>query len=118
MSSLPVSGNAADMAGVRFKARSSPKPEFFCSAAQPVELTEMRTPMMPYYPVRDGHPSMFAPEDNAGAVSGEPMFSISPMSGSADGANDAARVIHNARIRTTRRKRGRKPIESTLPHLD
>ncbi len=24
--------------------------------------------MRPYYPARDGHPSMFAPEDNAGAV--------------------------------------------------
>jgi hypothetical protein len=23
--------------------------------------------MTPYYPARDGHPSMFGPEDNAGA---------------------------------------------------
>ena len=54
--------------------------------------------MTPCYPVRDGHPSMFAPEDSAVAVSGEPISSISPMSGSADGANDTARMIHNARI--------------------
>src|SRR5258707_15267332 len=60
----------------------------------------MATPMTPYYPARDGHPSMFAPEDNVGAVSGEPM-----MSGSVDYATDAtARALHDAHIGTTHRK--------------
>ena len=106
MSSLPVSGNAADIVSVRFKAHISPKAGILCRARQPIEHAEMRTPMTPYYPVRDGHPSMFAPEDNAGAVSEEPMFSISLMSVSAGGPNDApARMIHNARVRTTRSRR-------------
>jgi hypothetical protein len=75
--------------------------------------------MTPYYPVSDGHPSMFASEDNAGAVSEAPIFSIFPTPGSADGANHAAaRLIHNARMRTTSRKRGPKPMESMLAHLD
>ena len=75
--------------------------------------------MTPYYPVRDGHPSMFAPEDNAGAVSEGSINFISLISGSGDGANDAAaRVIHDARIRTTRRKRGRKPMDFMPARLD
>jgi hypothetical protein len=62
---------------------------------------------------------MFALEDNAGAVSEEPIVSISFTSGSAGGANDAAaRVMHNARIWTTRRKRGRKPMEPMPARLD
>jgi hypothetical protein len=32
-----------------------------------VERTERRIPMMPYYPARDGHPSMFTLDDNASA---------------------------------------------------
>jgi hypothetical protein len=58
--------------------------------------------MAPYYPARDGHPSMFAIEDNAGAVSGAPIFCISGVSGSVDGANDTA--ARDARMRTTRRE--------------
>ena len=59
--------------------------------------------MTPYYPVRDGHPSMFAPEGNAE----KPIFSISRISESADGANDAgARLIHNAHILTTAASEG------------
>jgi hypothetical protein len=57
---------------------------------------------MPYYPVRDGHPSMFATEDNAEAVSREPILYISGMSGSMDGANDS--TAREARMRAMRRE--------------
>src|SRR2546427_6775700 len=40
-----------------------------------VEPTEGPTPVTPYYPARDGHPSMFIPEGDAAAVSGEPIAS-------------------------------------------
>ena len=46
--------------------------------------------MTSYYPARDGHPSMFAFEDSAGALSGKPILCISRVSGSVDGANDTA----------------------------
>jgi hypothetical protein len=63
--------------------------------------------MTPYYPVRDGHPSMFAPEDNAGVVSDEQTFSISLMSGTAYGVKDAARAIHNASTDDAPRAKGK-----------
>jgi hypothetical protein len=56
----------------------------------------------PYYPARDGHPSVFASEDKAGALSGEPIFRISGMSGSVDGAND--NTAQDAPMRTTCRE--------------
>jgi hypothetical protein len=75
--------------------------------------------MTPYYPVCDGHPSMFASKDSAVVVSEVPIFSIYPTPRSADGANHAARLIHNARMRTTSRKGGPKPLESMLaPSID
>jgi hypothetical protein len=49
--------------------------------------------MTPYYPARDGHPSMFAPEDEAGPVSGEPILCISGMFGSLDDTSDAGRSL-------------------------
>jgi hypothetical protein len=58
--------------------------------------------MTPYYPARDGHPSMFATEDNAGAVSEAPILCISGGSRSVDGANDTAN--RDARMRTRRRE--------------
>ena len=56
--------------------------------------------MAPYYPARDGHPSMFANEDNAEAVSGAPFFCISSDSESVDHPNDTG--ARDARTRITR----------------
>jgi hypothetical protein len=56
--------------------------------------------MTPYYPARDGYPSMFPIEDNVAAVSGAPILCISDVFKSVDGPNDAG--ARDARMRTTR----------------